>query len=141
MEVVGCDLADGVSVGVHFVNVFAQGNIGAVVVFATVFGIKCMDGAFAFGGVDFDYDVGTEIVCESATRRGGIGWVVEASDVAIVSLKVNGRGFTLGRGNSKAAVGQAKEVVIVGRGKTEVTEGMNEGEVGPVFVEGGGVAI
>lgn len=50
LEVVGCDLADGVSVGVHFVDVFAQGNPGVVAVFAAIFGVKCMDGAFDVGG-------------------------------------------------------------------------------------------
>ena len=64
LEIVGGDLADGVSVGVHFVDVFAQGDPGAIVVFAAIFGVKCVDGAFALWCMNFDYDVGTKIVCE-----------------------------------------------------------------------------
>jgi hypothetical protein len=72
------------------------------------------------GGVDFDYDVGTEVVGEGAARSGGVGQVVEAAYMALVALEVNGRGFTLGGRNSKAAVGEVKEVVVVGGDKTEV---------------------
>lgn len=61
--------------------------------------------------------------------------------MTIVALKVNGRGFTLGGGNGKATAGEMKEIAAVGGGKTDVTQGMNKGEIDPVFIERGGIAI
>ena len=96
MESVGGHLPDGVSVGMHFVDVLAYGDPSAIVVFAAIFGVESVNGAIVVCGLDFENDIGAQIVCKGIARGCCVGWVVEAADVAVVFLKGDGRSFSLG---------------------------------------------
>ena len=130
-------LTDGVSVRVHFVDVFAHGNPHAIAILAAVFGVKSVEGAWVAGlcSVNLNDDIRAQIVREGASGRSGIGRVVQATDMTWAAPKVDRRGFALRWGHAQAALGEAKEVAVRGRNKSEVAQGLDEGKVNPVFVE------
>ena len=123
----GGHLTDGVSISVHFVDVFAHGNPHAIVIFAAIFGVKSVNGALVAGRVNFNDDIGPQIVREGASGRGGIGRVVQAADATRIALEMDRRGFALRWGNAQPALGEVKEIAVMGRDKSEVAQGLDEG--------------
>ena len=74
---IGGYLADGVSVGVHFVDVFGQGEPGSAGCgFPAVFGVKCMDFVFATRVLYINDDIGAEVVGEGSALGGCVCGVV-----------------------------------------------------------------
>ena len=141
------DLSDGVSVGVHFVDVLAGGDPEASLTlcmpFPAVFGVEGVELPASARMTDFDDDVGPQVVGDGAASPDGVGGVVEDADPAVSGEEIDGGGVALKRADGEAAGREPEEAVraVGSRGEAEVEEGPGEGEPGPVFVEGGGVAV
>ena len=78
---------------------------------------------------------------ERASRRGGIGHIVETTDMARAALKMYRRGFALRGRNTQAAIGQMKKIIVTGRNKADIAQDVNKRKIDPVFVEHMRIAI
>lgn len=141
------DLSDGVPVGVHFVDVLAGGHPEASLTLwmplPAVFGVEGVELPTSVRMTDFDDDVGPQVVGDGAAFPDGVGGVVKNAHPAVSGKKINGRGVALKRADGETAGREPEEVVraVGSQGEAEVEKSPGEGEPGPVFVEGGGIAV